>query len=349
MSRWICFLLAVTVGSAAVHAQRSGEAEALLVRGLHAALEHDYADARASFDGAARSAPEDPAGVVLLAGLLYQSAEDLSVPFDRRAFDSLLTLAEVRATSGRGTPPTDRMMWRATARGMLSVVESRSGQWMAAIRDALASASEARSSLGQVPDVADAGLPMGNYLYWRSRKTEALQWLPFIPDDREEGIRLLERCAREGKFHKWAAISSLIWILHDAQELGRAESWARTGLTAYPRNRTYLAGSAKVLESRAQYGEAANAWRSIAASLRQDPAAGRYALFSAVVNEARCLRMGGDPSAAVKVLLAVVPPAPREVPDWIVQRLAAKTKEYEELRTALAAETDPAATLNGGR
>lgn len=347
MRRIALLTLAVAFGVVAMNAQRSPRSDSLLVHGIDAALRHEYTQARALFEEAARSVPGDPAGVVLLAGLLHQTAEDLSSSFDRRAFDSLLTQAEVRATSLAAAGLADRHMWRSTARGMLSVVESQSSQWMAAIRDALASASEARASLDEQAALADAGLPMGNYLYWRSRKTEALQWLPFIPDDRDEGIRLLEWCAREGRFHRWAAVSSLIWVLHDAGNLARAESWARSGLTAYPENRTFLAGLAKVLETRGAFQEAARVWGTIATSLRKNPAAGTYAIFSSGVNQLRCALAAGDLNGARSAHAEIVAPVPDEVPEWLRARLQTKLVEWEKLRSMVTSETPARAAAPG--
>jgi hypothetical protein len=337
------------LGAFVAGAQRSHTIDSLLVLGIDGALRHQYERARVAFEQAAQMAPEDPAGVVLMAGLLHQSAEDLGAPFDRRAFDSLLTHAEVRATSVFAAGYADRHIWKATLRGMLSVVESRSDQWMAAIRDALASASEARASLEQQGTLADAGLPIGNYLYWRSRKTEALQWLPFIADNRVEGIRLLEWCATEGHYHRWAAVSSLIWVLHDAGNLGRAEYWARTGLASYPENRTYLAGLAKVLESRGAYAEAASAWARIAEALRRDPEARPYAIFSASVNQVRCWSLAGDRDAARSMLASLVPPRPEEVPKEFLPRLQAKVREWEELTSILGSGAPSRTAAPGGR
>jgi tetratricopeptide (TPR) repeat protein len=349
MRRTAVLTLALCLGVVAVRAQRSHAVDSLLVQGIEGALRHNYEQARVAFEEASRMAPEDPAGVVLLAGLLHQSAEDLSTSFDRRSFDSLLTQAEVRATSVSAVGYGDRQMWRSTARGMLSVVESQSSQWMAAIRDALASASEARGSLDRQATLADAGLPMGNYLYWRSRKTEALQWLPFIADDRVEGIRLLEWCATEGRFHRWAAVSSLIWVLHDAGNLGRAEYWARTGLASYPDNRTYLAGLAKVLESRGAHAEAARAWGRIAEALRNNAEARPYAIFSASVNQVRCVSSAGDRAAARSILASLVPPRPEDVPREILSRLQAKILEWGELRSMLESDVPSRAAAPGGR
>lgn len=349
MRRFAQLIMALCFAVVALNAQRSPFVDSLLVGGVDAALRHEYTRARALFEEVARSAPEDPAGVVLLAGLLHQTAEDLSVSFDRRTFDSLLTRAEVRATSMNSAGISDRQMWKSTARGMLSVVESQSSQWMAAIRDALASASEARASLEGQSALADVGLPMGNYLYWRSRKTEALQWLPFVPDDRDEGIRLLEWCAKEGRYHRWAAVSSLIWVLHDAGSLARAESWARAGLEVYPENRTFLAGLAKVLETRGAYREASRRWGTIASSLRGQPGAGSYAIFSAGVNQVRCALAAGDLEDARSAHAAIVPPVSHDVPEWLRARLQAKMREWDKLRSIVASETPARASAPGDR
>ncbi len=349
MTRFLLTFVACIIGVSPLLSQRSPAAEALLLQGLESAVRHDYAAARVAFDSASRLDRSDPAGLVLLAGMMQQSAEDLSAPFDRRVFDSLLTQAEVRSTSGSASETGDSHLWRSTARGMLSVVEAQSGEWMAAIRDALASASEGTSALKSDPDLVDAGLPLGNYLYWRSRKTEALRWLPFVSDDRSEGIRLLERCAEEGRYHRWASVSSLIWILHDAGELDRAEQWARTGLSAFPGNRTFLAGLAMVLETRRSFAEASHAWRKVAESLQLDRNAGSYAVFSALVNQLRCASSAGELLTAQRLVREILPPSVSDVPQPIHRRLEAKTKEWERLRAGVAGRSGLSAPHPGSR
>lgn len=336
MIRAIQFCVCLIVLSQGLAGQLSLPApvDSLIRLGMDAALRQSYGDAERWFREASAIDKHQPAGVVFLAGLLYQRAEDLGEQFDRRSFDSLLTEAEVRARFREAEAPDD--IWipllRATARGMLAVAEAGSGEWMAAVRDALNSSSEAEDVWEMDSSLADAGLPLGNYLYWKSRKTEALHWLPLFTDDRSEGVRLLELCARSGRYHRFAAISSLIWILHDARELERAAAWARTGLASYPENRNVQAGLAMVEEAQGRFGEASGLWGRIAHSLARSGNGTGYAAFSSSVNQLRCLLKAGDRSAARGLAQRIVEPGSSTIPSSLARRFDAKRKEWTLLR-----------------
>ncbi len=325
--------------------------DSLVLKGTHAALRHDYDEAERCFRHAATADRTHPAGLIFLAGLLYQKSEDLSLPFDHHSFDSLLTESEVRARMRESMAPPDPWIpvLRATARGMLAVEEAGSGEWMAAVRDALASSSEAQEAQLQDSSMADAGLPLGNYLYWKSRKTEALHWLPLFTDERAEGIRLLEECAQNGRYHRFAAISSLIWILHDAKDLVRAEAWARRGLVLYPDNRTYLAGLAMVHETKGEFVDAADGWARIASSLGTAGVGRVYSAFSASVNQLRCLLAAGDVRYSESLAGRISEPVVSQVPRPLHGRLKAKIVEWGVLKKRVSAMAASAAKSSDPR
>ncbi len=335
MIRAIQFYVCLTALTQGIQGQVSlpASVDSLIRIGTDAALRQSYGEAERWFREASARDKHQPAGVVFLAGLLYQRAEDLGEQFDRTSFDSLLTEAEVRARLREAEAPDD--IWiplvRATARGMLAVAEAGSGEWMAAVRDALNSSSEAEYAWAMDSSLADAGLPLGNYLYWKSRKTEALHWLPLFTDERAEGIRLLELCARNGRYHRFAAISSLIWVLHDAHELERAAAWARAGLASFPLNRNFLAGLAMVEETQGRYGDASGIWGRIAQSLVGSGHGSGYAAFSATVNELRCLVKAGDLSAAHMLAQRIAEPRASTIPSSLARRCEAKRNEWASL------------------
>lgn len=88
--------------------------------------------------------------------------------------------------------------------------------------------------------IYDAFLAIGTYKYWKSRKIKFLTWLPFLKDERELGISMIQKTITHGKFSKYAAINGLAWIYLDAGEIDEAIRTARIGLKDFPESRFFL-------------------------------------------------------------------------------------------------------------
>ncbi len=59
---------------------------------------------------------------------------------------------------------------------------------------------------------ADAALGMGGYSYWKSAKLGILTYLPFVDDNKEEGIELLNEARWNSIYSRDAAIHALVYI-----------------------------------------------------------------------------------------------------------------------------------------
>lgn len=89
---------------------------------------------------------------------------------------------------------------------------------------------------------------LGSYLYWKSAKTEFLNWMPFFEDNREIGIVYLESAFEYATYHKHLAAYSLVWIYIDMGEFEKAISTAEKFLEKFPYSRFFLEGAARAFE-----------------------------------------------------------------------------------------------------
>ena len=314
----------------------NGELDRLLQRGIRSVLLQSYDEAESTFAATTERFPESPAGPLFHAAVLHQRAGDLGIEFNSGMFDSLLTLVHVRCDVRTSRDPLWNKSILATAKGMLAVEAAEEGSWVIVIRDAIASSSLAEEVLGTDSTMYDAALPLGNYYYWKTRKTEFLTWLPFVGDMRDRGIALLRKCAEHGRYQRYAALNSLVWVLIDAARVDEAIVVVNTGLDAFPRNRTFLRGLAACQERMSDPLQAAATWLEVIATLSNERHTGTFAEYASRVNRARCLLAARQYAECRQELDRAARVEIRSVPEWMKARMAAKRTEESEVGDALA-------------
>lgn len=88
----------------------------------------------------------------------------------------------------------------------------------------------------------DAYLGLGNYKYWSGKYYKYLKFLPWIRDERDLGVQMIEASVKKGTFSYWVGINSLGWIELDRSNYDRALELFQLGLSKYPQSRFYLWG-----------------------------------------------------------------------------------------------------------
>jgi tetratricopeptide (TPR) repeat protein len=244
----------------------------LVSKGIDLTLRQKYSEAESLFQAVARTFPEHPAGYLYQAAVLQTRALDFVVPLRRETFDSLLekgeTLSERMIDSMSSSPWGHYFL--ATTYGYDAYARVERGDWFGGFRKGLSAASEFKICVERDSAFYDAFAGLGTYYYWKSRKTEFLHWLPFISDDRPEGIRLLRFCADHGTYNRFVALSALVTIFLDAGHYHQSVSVAKEALAAYPQNRVFLWGLAEALSQLGRHKEALAAYNEILKSVIAD-------------------------------------------------------------------------------
>jgi hypothetical protein len=242
-----------------LHAQWKLEASlhTLVLTGIDFTLKHEYSRADSVFRIEVKRFPHHPAGYLYQAAVLQAYTMDYDVPIEREKFDSLLT-------AGRNAAETISLPWKeyflGTADGYDAYERVERGDWLGGVSKGMSSASAYEKILEKDSTFYDAYVGLGTYYYWRSRKTNFLQWIPFVKDDRALGIRMLLIGADRSEYNRFAAISALISIYLDAENYPQAEYWSMRGLQAYPENRIFLWGHATALDRQHRSAEAVAAY-----------------------------------------------------------------------------------------
>jgi tetratricopeptide (TPR) repeat protein len=200
---------------------------------------------------------------------------------------------------------------------------------------AMSSVSEFEEALERDSTLEDAKVGIGTYYYWKSRQMSFLTWLPFISDNRDEGIRLIEETIARGRYNRYAAVTSLIAIFLDAEQYDRAVSLSEKTLQDYPENRLFLWGLATGHDRLGHTDQAIDAYWRLLRSIVADSRDNAYNELVCRVNLARLEDAAGNPEVSRLVLAPALGRSAEHYGAHLHARAERKLEEARELEAAL--------------
>jgi tetratricopeptide (TPR) repeat protein len=313
-----------------VHPQRIPETmlHNSLNRGIDLILKQEYSRADSVFGEAVHKFPDHPAGYLYRAAVMQAYSIDFDVNVEEARFDSLLDIGKSRAEN---LDSPWREYYLGMADGSDAYARIESGDWLGGVRKGISSASEFETVVETDSDFYDAYVGLGTYYYWSSRKTAFIRWLPFVRDNREEGIRLLLLGARNSVYSRFAAVSALVSIYLDSEEFADAEKWSRYGLDSYPGNRIFLWGYATSLDRQKKYREAVVAYERLLENLVHAGAPHPYGEIVCRLNLVKSELALKDTVGSAEHLRIILSYGNFIFPENIRSRAEAKLKEAAEL------------------
>jgi len=247
------------------------QVDSLIESGIHELINQDYAGAKNTFNSLDRNFPSLPAGKIFIAAADIAKSIDYSENISGSTFGDRLSDAQQKARTLLEKNP-DNVWYRyflALAEGYISYYDALNGSWLSAFSKGLGAVSDFNACLKLKPDFYDAYTAVGTYRYWRSRKTSFLNWLPFVGNDEEEGIKDLKLAIDHKTYHRYIAMNSLLWIYIDQKKYRDAKAIAEKALKDYPDSRQFKWGLARAYEgidlgkSILIYSDILNSYKSI--------------------------------------------------------------------------------------
>lgn len=307
----------------------------LIVSGIDLILRQEYSQADSLFCDITNRYPNHPAGYLYQAAVMQAYAIDFTVPINRDKFESLLESGK-KATQNLKSP------WReyffATADGYDAYERVERGDWFGGVRKGFSSVSKFEEIIGKDSSFFDAYVGIGTYYYWRSRKMEFLNWLPFVHDDRELGIQLLKKGVEHAEYNRFAAMSALVAIYLDKEEYKEMEEWSRRGLKSYPGNRIFLWGMATALDRQGKIREAVTAYKSLLNSILKYSAPHPYDEIVCRLNLSKCMLLIKDTTEVSHYLQVLLKYEDAKFPPHLKDRAQAKFTQARELLAKLQKE-----------
>jgi tetratricopeptide (TPR) repeat protein len=249
----------------------------LLVEANDLGLKHHYDAELGKYQQIVELDPTSPLGYVNQAAVLQAKNMDYEVEIDGERIKSLLDkgVELARTMLKKETNNPWGFYFLGTAFGYYANYYARSRSWILAVNYAYKAKKEFERCIEADSAFYDVYAGLGTFRYWRSRKTEAFNWLPFLGDDREEGIRLIKVTIEKGLYNKYLAIHSLVWILIDAGQYAEAKSYCELALRDYPNSRFFLWALARSYED-VDFGTARELYRRVLASVRSEKTNNHY-------------------------------------------------------------------------
>jgi tetratricopeptide (TPR) repeat protein len=216
-------------------------ARTLISRTLEKTFLLKYEEALALVDTLEDYLPEHGISPLLRSGVLYCRMLDFEDELDMEEFESNYDAAWAGADKlDDGGETAEADLYKGVLLGYKALLKQRQGKWWPAVRIGIKASGYMKDCLAADSSYADALLGVGTYKYWSSRATDFINWLPLIPDQKEQGILLMRRAMEEGLFGCEISRSTLAWTLIDAGRPGEAVRLSLEGLALYPGSHHYL-------------------------------------------------------------------------------------------------------------
>jgi len=220
-----------------------------LLSGIDNIINQKYSAAKSEFEKLNIKYPDLPLGKIYLSAVEIARAYDYGEDYNDRVITGYLDAAREQSEKLLNNKAD---IWTyyflGLTEGYTSYYKGLMGSWLPSLNSAMNSVSNFEECIKINPGFVDAYSGIGNYKYWKSKKTESLNWLPFIHDERAEGINFLEKAVNKSSYSTYLAINSLFWIYMDKKSYYEAEKIAENALIKYPASRLFKWGLARAYE-----------------------------------------------------------------------------------------------------
>lgn len=186
--------------------------------------ENDYAGAIEAADSILKKERDNPLGYFLLGTTYLKLSEEFRTDQYRDRItdylDRAIDMAEDRRDDERDNP--DWSFIAGASYGYRAVNRAFHGGWWGAFRDGLKASKNLNKALEIDSTYYDAYLGLGAYDYYRTVKSKAFLWLPFVSDKRAEGIEQIKIAIAKGSLGALDAREALLRIYTEESEFEKA-------------------------------------------------------------------------------------------------------------------------------
>lgn len=214
----------------------------LINQGIEQIINQNYQLAFNTFSKLNNEFPEIPLGKVYLASVKIAQAFDYADEYDKNFIQQnlkdALKQSELLLKKDKNNPWN--IYFAGISEATMAYFYALDESWLSAFSYGLSAVNYFEDLIEIDSTFYEAYGVVGGYKYWKSRKTEFLHWLPFIYDEREDGIKLIEKEINHSTYHYYLSVYSLSWIYIDAKNFEAAKKLSEAAIKRYPNSRFFL-------------------------------------------------------------------------------------------------------------
>jgi tetratricopeptide (TPR) repeat protein len=180
-----------------------------------------------------------------------------------QAIDKTLNLVEKQLenkTHLADSVRADLFFYEGSAYGYRAFFQGNHGNYIGAITNGLKSVGSLNQTLEIDSSLYGAYLGIGVYKYWRYSRLKYISWLPFVPDEREEGIAMIKLAIACDSLSRYMAMHQLVYILLDYERYEEASQFAEKIVQKYPQSQFMWWANAHTYYKKGDYQRAKSSY-----------------------------------------------------------------------------------------
>ena len=221
--------------------------DSLLKRGINFIINQNYESAAKDFQELNYEYPELPFGKIYLAAEEIAKSYDFNKEFNDKLISSYLKSAIDESDSLLDIDGGNvwNIYFSGLSKGYYAYYKALNRNWFSAVSNGFDAVKDFEKCIQKDSLFYDAYTAIGNFDYWKSRKTG---WLPFVSDDSREGIVYLMKAVNNSGYNYYLAVHSLQWIYIDQEKYNRVIELSNSVLKKYPGSRFFKWALARAYE-----------------------------------------------------------------------------------------------------
>jgi len=246
--------------------------------GIVHTINAEFDNAIAIYQDEIRAQPQDFRAHFYLAAAIHSRMIHFENQEGEQPFDLAITrtieLIQNRLQSEQNPSALDLAQYwfyLGSAYGYRAYAQGRTGKWLAALSNGMKANGYLHDAIREDSTLYDAYLGIGTYKYWRTSKLSFIYWLPFLPDEREDGIQMIKKAADSDGLSRDLARHQLVYILLDYGRNEEAISYAQQLVADYPQSQFMYWALAHSCYKSEKYGDAEKAYLYLEYLIEQDP------------------------------------------------------------------------------
>lgn len=222
-----------------------------LKSGIECIINQNYDEAEKYFKLLETTRRDIPLGKIYLAATEIARSYDYELPYNESLISDYLD--QSKKIAERLCKEDNKNVWNhyflALSKGYSAYYSALEGKWLSAFSDGLSSVSSFEDCLNLDSLFYESYIAIGSYKFWKSKKTEFLNWLPFVDDEKDLGINYLKKSIKHSGYNTHLAIHSLLWIYIEQSEFEKAIKICESALQKNPDSRIFKWGLARAYEN----------------------------------------------------------------------------------------------------